>query len=176
MGILEYFKEKKKKEAEAKAAQAEAWRIKEENLKKRIESSPIIDALFAEFAKHDWILRRQSAEDKGEREVCVTNDTISIKWFSMHYSSRVVGQDKWGVNIYKSNMTEEVHGHVAYSFTKSGYAPLDGYLEREVFAEVITNRIEAAVQYTYSSSNNKLGEHDSSYRTYTLPAPTQRTF
>ena len=105
MGIFEYIKEKKRKEAEAKAETARKWEEERANLKKRIDSSPIIDALFAEFAKHDWILRRQSNEDKGKRTVIVTNDTISIKWFSMHYETCVVGYDKWGFAQYKNKDT-----------------------------------------------------------------------
>lgn len=185
MGIFGYLK-KRRDEAETKRIEqekAEAVRLEEEKIaresrKKKIASSPVIDALFVEFKKYGWILNRQSGNDNGLRELRITSDTVEIKWSRMQRSSHIVGQDKWGIDIYKEEYIEEIYGHVVYSFTKSGYAPLDDYdlTTKELFADVIAERIETITPGTHSSYAYRTGDYTSAYRNYTLAAPTQRMF
>ena len=185
MALLEYLKQRrieaiKKKEEEAK--QAEALRLEQERIaeekKRKIAESEIIAALFNEFKKSDWILNRQSGEDDGNREVRVTYDTVGIKWSKLNYTSRIVGQDKWGIDQYESKYVEEILGQVEYSFTKSGYAPLDkyDYQIRTLFAEVITEGIENMCPGTRSEYHRVLGDHETAYRRYTLPSPMRKMF
>lgn len=185
MALFEYLKQrrneaakKKEEEKQAEALRLEQERIATEAQKKRIAESEIIAALFNEFRKSDWILNRQNGEDNGIREVRVTYDTVGIKWSKMNYTSRIVGQDKWGIDQYEKKYVEEIFGQVEYSFTKSGYAPLDkyDYQARKLFAEVITEGIEKMCPGAHSEYHHVLGNHETEYRRYTLPIPMRKMF
>lgn len=187
MGIIDYIK-KRKDEAEAKrreqekaeAEQRALERAKEEKLKNTIANSPIIDALFAEFYKQDWILHRQSGSDIGTRKLRITSDTVEIKWSSWRTESKIVGQNRMGINIYKESGIEDIHEQVIFSFTKSGYKPLEetDLEKKRLLADVITERIANEIPGAYSETT-RLGGYENRYsegRIYHLPSPKRELF
>ena len=169
MGIFGYIK-KLKNESEAKRIEQEKADValrqrieaEEEQYRKSLEHSPIIDGLFSEFNKQPWILHRQSGKDRGMRVLRITSDTVEIKWST------------WNGN------TEEIYGNAAFSFTKSGYRSLEecDFEKKRAMLDVITARIKSQVPGAYSDSDYRYGGYGdhSIHRYYHLPEPHNTIF
>lgn len=137
-------------EAERKEAEAKKRIAVESELRDRFSKSPVLDMLFEQLKTLDWATTCQSAQDNGLRRVTLTEDTLAIKWAEWHSDSRLAGFNKWGIAQYEQTSTENIHNQVCYSYTKSGYAPLDAYygdvyipLERvlELWSDEIKRRL-----------------------------------
>lgn len=168
MGIFSYIK-KLKNEEEAKRVEQEkadavlSQRIEDEveQYRKTLEHSPIIDGLFSEFNKQPWILHRQSGKDSGVRVLRITSDTVEIEWSA------------W------NGTTVEIYGNAVFSFTKSGYRPLEkcDFEKKRALLDVITARIKSQIPGAYSDSDYRHGyDLYSIHRNYHLPEPQNTMF
>ena len=93
------------------------------SLREKMAASPVMDMIFQELMTEDWAVCRQGTEDNGKRKVILTDDVFAVKWSKMQ--TKYVGSNSWGFAQYEDE--EVFFGRVAYSYTKSGYAPLAAY-------------------------------------------------
>lgn len=94
----------------------------------------------------EWITTCQSYYDHCVRKVTIGEDFIEVKWFTDVQQTYVSGVSSNGTPQHSVKMVEEVHGKVAYSYTKSGYLPLHQYVSKVIenpkTGDVITVSVE----------------------------------
>lgn len=197
MGIKDFFAKQKEKAAQEQAAReqrqaaererkAEEQRMlnektaaTEKELRTRMSASPILDMIINELTKEAWAWNRQGVEDDGVRTVALTADIFEVKWSYGRMEQRFLGSNKLGLPIVEEEWVEDVYERVAYSYTKSGYAPLTSFtgqvvipLERviQLWGEEVQGRIRKQIPNCYFNKTEKPGF------TYKLPEPNRSLF
>ena len=147
----------------------------ENEVLQKLSQIPLLDLLIENVLLEDedpWITMGQGYYDNCKRVVKIGPDSFEIEWSNYH-DEAYIGND----GQRHTQKVEEVHGHVGYSYTKSGYLPLHSYKYDNGNKEVPTDR----VCYLWASiirermmekmPQCKFGEvNDNASFTYTVPS------
>ena len=165
--------EQKRKEEERKAeeAQKEAQRkVDLDELKEKLKQSPLMAALMLQLESEPWTLARQSGDDYGRRDFEFTPDGLSII-YSDFYQVEKEWYDKIGLVHYDTEWKKKIVAQVAYSYTKSGYAPLSAY--KSIPAEDVLTYWKFEWE---DRMKKRVPGIRINYDYYKLPAPTKQAF
>ena len=140
-------------------------------LVERLKKSSLMDALMLQLECDPWVFTRQGLDDDGFRHVSFSVDGFSITQSRMcpKESTRI---GKYGIVHYETTWEKEIVNQVAYSYIKSGYAPLSSYKSLSVndvlfcWQEEWKNRMKKRVS----------GINVSGFERYILPMPTEQAF
>ncbi len=120
-------REQAEQQAREKAELAKQQRQKEvEELREKIKNSPLMAGLMLELQKESWILCKQDASETGRREFAFSADGIQIEWTQIREETHE-SYNRLGMVRYDSEWIRDSIAKIAYSYTKSGYAPLGAY-------------------------------------------------
>lgn len=111
----------------------------ENEVMQKLSQVPLLEILIQNILEEEdepWIQRGQNYYDSCQRTVTVEPDVFEIKLSSYH-DEPYVGND----GQRHIQHVEDVHGRVAYSYTKSGYLPLHSYSYNDGKKEISTKRI-----------------------------------
>ena len=186
MGFFDDMKkksaEKKAREAQERERQAQERERKEKlvrdvkiELREKMAASPVINMIFTELAGEEFAFCRQGTEDDGRRRVILSADIFEVKWAKVR--QEYVGSNSLG--IAKTEPVEVIFGRAAYSYTKSGYAPLSAYQSRgvtipqheviQLWTVEIQNRFKQMIpKCSFEGTKNGFF--------YTLPQPERQMF
>lgn len=134
-----------------------------DELSQKMAESQLIDLIVNEILAMDrnsFVYIQQSPQDNRKRRVVISNDCLEIKWSTFHWEKYT---DENGVHNKK---VEDIILDESYSFSKSGYQPLDNFTASngtavssdkvvEIFAETIRKKMEQAIpecKFDYSVS------------------------
>ena len=133
------FKSKEEKEAEA-AAQDEQKQLLYRAFDQSEFMNSLIENIFSE--ENAWIYTQYNYYDDRRRVVKIENDCVCIK--HEKYNHELVESSnkiKNNLGIMDDHVSSEILNSVAYSFTQSGWLPLDtiktSFNAKEIFAEVL---------------------------------------
>lgn len=126
-----------------------------------------------------WIAACQSYYDNCKRKVTIEPDGVEIKWYTSR-EEPYTGSD--GQTHYKK--TEDIYGHIEYSYTKSGYLPLHNHLNEKgkedvsvgkvcyLWASVVQEALQEKMpQCQFNDRIKQDGLYDASF-TYQVPRPS----
>lgn len=126
MGFGEWIEKRKQTKEQEANLYAQAREELETKLKGSKLFSLLMDAILND-ADNPWLYQAQDFHEDGKRFVWVDLESFEIKWATSYWEDYIAGYYSDGQPKRSTRLAEDVHAHVEYSYTKSGFAPLSNY-------------------------------------------------